>query len=153
MSFKRYCFNYRGAGFIGSHTIDLFLSKGFKVRSIDNLSGGNLKNIEHLKKKNFEFVKGDILKLEKIKTFINECNYVVHFAGIGDIVPSIEDPRKYILNNANGTLNLLENIDAKKINKFVYAASSSCYGLGKNTNKRNRSNKHIISLCIIEVYG
>ncbi len=125
-----------GAGFIGSHTVDLFLSKGFKVRSIDNLSGGNLKNIEHLKKeKNFEFIKADILKLEKIKTYINECSYVVHFAGIGDIVPSIEDPKKYILNNANGTLNLLENININKIKKFVYAASSSCYGLAKTPTK------------------
>lgn len=125
-----------GAGFIGSHTIDLFISKGFKVRSIDNLAGGNIKNIEHLKKeKNFDFLKADILKLEKIKSFVNECSYVVHFAGIGDIVPSIEDPKKYIENNAYGTLNLLNNINVKKTKKFVYAASSSCYGIAKTPTK------------------
>ena len=39
-----------GAGFIGSHTVDFFLKKKFEVRSLDNFSGGNLKNIEHLKK-------------------------------------------------------------------------------------------------------
>jgi len=127
-----------GAGFIGSHTVDLFLSKGYKVRCIDNLSGGNTKNIEHLKKeKNFDFVKADILKLDHLSNYIRECNYIVHFAGIGDIVPSIENPKKYILNNANGTLNLIEQIDIKKLKKFVYAASSSCYGLARTPTKED----------------
>ena len=80
-----------GAGFIGSHTVDNFLKKGFNVRVIDNLIGGNLKNIEHLKNNSdFQFEKKDILNLDKIKKFIYECEYVVHFAGIGDIVPSIK---------------------------------------------------------------
>ena len=85
-----------GAGFIGSHTVDNFLKKDFKVRVIDNLAGGNLKNIEHLKNnRDFEFEKRDILNLDKIKKFIHECEYVVHFAGVGDIVPSIKYPKKY----------------------------------------------------------
>ena len=63
-----------GAGFIGSHTVDNFLKKDFKVRVIDNLAGGNLKNIEHLKNnRDFEFEKRDILNLDKIKKFIYEC--------------------------------------------------------------------------------
>lgn len=121
-----------GAGFIGSHTVDFFLSKGFKVKCLDNLSGGNLKNISHLKnKRDFCFEKGDLLKLDKLKNFIKDCEYVVHFAGIGDIVPSIENPKKYIENNVNGTLNLINFLPINKIKKFVYAASSSCYGLAK----------------------
>ncbi len=118
-----------GAGFIGSHTIDKFLNEGFEVRAFDNLKGGNLKNIAHLnKEKNFKFEKADLLNLNKIEKFIKDCVYVVHFAGIGDIVPSIENPRKYIENNALGTACLLEKLDKNKIKKFVYAASSSCYG-------------------------
>ena len=78
-----------GAGFIGSHTVDKFIKEGFEVRSFDNLAGGNLKNIAHLnKEKNFKFEKADLLQLDRLKNFIKECQYVVHFAGIGDIVPS-----------------------------------------------------------------
>ena len=58
MPFKKRVLITGGAGFIGSHTVDSFLKKGFKVRVIDNLVGGNLKNIEHLKNnKNFQFEK------------------------------------------------------------------------------------------------
>ena len=121
-----------GAGFIGSHTVDNFLKKGFKVRVIDNLVGGNLKNIEHLKNnRDFQFEKKDILNLDRIKKFINECEYVIHFAGIGDIVPSIKYPKKYFENNVLGTVKVLDCLNQSKIKKFVYAASSSCYGKAK----------------------
>ena len=127
-----------GAGFIGSHTVDFFLKKNYEVRSIDNFSGGNLKNIEHLKKnKSFKLEKADILKLDNLKKFIQECQYVVHFAGVGDIVPSIENPKKYFENNVQGTVNLLNSLEIRKIKKFVYAASSSCYGKAKTPTDEN----------------
>ncbi len=127
-----------GAGFIGSHTVDFFLKKNYEVRSIDNFSGGNLKNIEHLKKnKSFKLEKADILKIDKLKKFIKECQYVVHFAGVGDIVPSIENPKKYFENNVQGTVNLLNSLEIRKIKKFVYAASSSCYGKAKTPTDEN----------------
>ncbi len=130
------------AGFIGSHTIDFFLKKNYEVRGIDNFSGGNIKNIEHLKKnKSFKLEKADLLKLEKINKFIKECQYVVHFAGVGDIVPSIENPKKYFENNVQGTVNLLNTLEISKIKKFVYAASSSCYGKAKTpTNELHKIN-------------
>ena len=127
-----------GAGFIGSHTVDNFLKKGFKVRVIDNLVGGNLKNIEHLKNnRDFQFEKKDILNLDKIKKFVNECEYAVHFAGIGDIVPSIKYPKKYFENNVLGTVKVLDCLNPSKIKKFVYAASSSCYGKAKTPTDEN----------------
>ena len=131
-----------GAGFIGSHTVDNFLKKGFKVRVIDNLIGGNLKNIEHLKNNSdFQFEKKDILNLGKIKKFIYECEYVVHFAGIGDIVPSIKYPKKYFENNVLGTVKVLDCLNLRKIKKFVYAASSSCYGKARTpTNEHHPIN-------------
>jgi len=138
MPFKKRVLITGGAGFIGSHTVDNFLKKGFKVRVIDNLVGGNLKNIEHLKNnKNFQFEKQDILKLDKVRKFISECEYVVHFAGIGDIVPSIKYPKKYFENNVLGTVKLLDILNPKKIKKFVYAASSSCYGKAKTPTDEN----------------
>ncbi len=131
-----------GAGFIGSHTVDKFLQEGFEVRSFDNLSGGNLKNISHLNSENnFKFEKGDLLNLEKLKNFMKECDYVVHFAGVGDIVPSIKNPKKYFSNNAQGTACLLDSLNLLKIKKFVYAASSSCYGKASTpTSEKNPIN-------------
>ena len=138
MPFKKRVLITGGAGFIGSHTVDSFLKNGFNVRVIDNLVGGNLKNIEHLKNnKNFQFEKQDILKLDKVRKFISECEYVVHFAGIGDIVPSIKYPKKYFENNVLGTVKLLDILNPKKIKKFVYAASSSCYGKAKTPTDEN----------------
>ena len=125
------------AGFIGSHMCDLLIKKKYYVYGLDNLSGGYLKNIDHLKyEKNFKFYKYDLLSNLSKKNFLS-VDYVIHFAGIGDIVPSIENPKKYMLNNFNGTLNLLENLNFKKIKKFVYAASSSCYGVAKTPTKEN----------------
>jgi UDP-glucose 4-epimerase len=138
MSFKKKVLITGGAGFIGSHTVDTFLKKNFEVRVIDNLVGGNIKNIEHLKNnRNFKFEKSDILNLAKVRKFISECKYVVHFAGIGDIVPSIKYPKKYFENNVLGTVKLLDCLDQKKIKKFVYAASSSCYGKAKTPTDEN----------------
>ncbi len=127
-----------GAGFIGSHTVDKFLNKGFKVKIIDNLSGGREENISHHKRnKNLKVEFKDIRKINNNWSFLKDIKYIIHFAGIGDIVPSINNPKKYISNNFNGTLNLLENIRHLQINKIVYAASSSCYGLAKTPTKEN----------------
>ena len=127
-----------GAGFIGSHAVDLFLKKGYEVRSIDNLSGGSVKNIEHLKNNNFfKLEKSDLLNLGKLKKFIQDCQYIVHFAGVGDIVPSIENPKKYFENNVQGTVNLLDSLNLSNVKKFVYAASSSCYGKATTPTSEN----------------
>ncbi len=124
------------AGFIGSHVCELLIKKRCKVIGIDNLTGGRLSNLNHLiKNKNFSFLKIDILKIKKLKNFLNDFDYVIHLAGIGDIVPSIEQPKKYLMNNVIGTVNLLELIRGKKIKKFVYAASSSCYGIARTPTK------------------
>src|SRR5262249_24063021 len=58
-----------------------------------------------------------------------EVDYVFHFAGIGDIVPSIERPMEYMSANVQGTVHMLECARHACVKKFVYAASSSCYGL------------------------
>jgi len=132
-----------GAGFIGSHLVDLLIKKNFEVRVIDNLSGGNIKNIKHHKNnKNFKFKKIDINKMKKNEKFFNKVNFIFHLAGKGDIVPSIENPVSYMSTNIMGTVKVLENCRNKNIKKFLYAASSSCYGLAKTPTDEN----HEISL-------
>lgn len=122
-----------GAGFIGSHMVDLLLKKRYTVLVIDNLVGGHLNNNSHHKKnKNFIFKNIDIRKKILDKNLFKNVDYIYHFAGIGDIVPSIEHPSNYMMTNVQGTINVLEAARKAKIKKFVYAASASCYGKTKN---------------------
>lgn len=127
-----------GAGFIGSHMVDYLLNKNFKVVVIDNLSGGRLKNIlKHKKNKNFEFKKMDIRKIKPEMDLIKNVNFVFHFAGLGDIVPSIQNPKEYFDVNVTGTMKLIDAFKSIKLKKFIYAASSSCYGLAKTPTSEN----------------
>lgn len=119
-----------GAGFIGSHMADLLLDRGFAVRVVDNLSGGHRSNLEHRKDDpNLTCHWQDIRSLTSDSPVFVGARYVFHFAGIGDIVPSIEQPVDYMDVNVQGTVRVLECARAAGVEKFVYAASSSCYGL------------------------
>ncbi len=119
-----------GAGFIGSHTVDLLLDEGHKVNIVDNFSGGHEKNIIHHKKnKNLRIFNLDITELDKENNAFKNADFVIHFAGIGDIVPSIEKPLDYMKVNVIGTVNVLECCKFHKVKKVIYAASSSCYGV------------------------
>lgn len=119
-----------GAGFIGSHTVDLLLSRGYKVRVIDNLLGGHERNLEqHKHNPDLSCESKDINTLQPNDATFSNANIIIHFAGIGDIVPSIENPIDYMKTNVLGTTHVLECARHAKVNKFVYAASSSCYGL------------------------
>ena len=126
-----------GAGFIGSHLVELLIEKNFKVIVLDNLSNSDNSNIQKfISKKKIIFLKKDILD-DKINLKKYKLDYVFHLAALGSIVPSIDNPIKYIKNNFNGTLNLLEKLRKIKIKKIVYAASSSCYGIAKTPTKEN----------------
>ena len=127
-----------GAGFIGSHMVDLLIKKNFIVRSIDNLVGGHKKNLfQHNKNKKFFLIKKDICKIKKNDPIFKGVDYVFHFAGIGDIVPSIDNPTSYFETNVQGTVKVLEACRYNKVKKFIYAASSSCYGLAKVPTKED----------------
>ncbi len=119
-----------GAGFIGSHMVDLLLERGFSVRVIDNLVGGRERNIEH-HADNADLVCEwrDIRTVAEDDALFEGARYVIHFAGIGDIVPSIEHPTEYMDVNVQGTVRVLEAARMAGVEKMVYAASSSCYGL------------------------
>ena len=122
-----------GAGFIGSHMVDLLLKKNFKVIVIDDFSGGHNKNLsQHKKNINLKIKKIDICKIKLNEKIFENCKYIFHFDGIGDIVPSIEKPTDYMNVNVQGTIKILEAARFNKIRKLVYAASASCYGLTKN---------------------
>ncbi len=121
-----------GAGFIGSHMVDLLLEQGLKVNVIDNLCGGRLQNLDHHKtNSNLRVEVKDIRDVAANDSIFEGADYVYHFAGIGDIVPSIDRPVDYLSTNLMGTVQVLEAARHARVSKFVYAASSSCYGLAK----------------------
>lgn len=118
-----------GAGFIGSHMVDLLLGRDFQVEAVDNLITGRLENLQHhASDKRLTFHELDMCGLEPESPIFEGADYVFHFGGIGDIVPSIDRPMEYMRANVNGTLAVLEAARHAAVRKLVYAASSSCYG-------------------------
>jgi UDP-glucose 4-epimerase len=119
-----------GAGFIGSHMVDLLLGRGFAVRVVDNLVGGRRDNLtQHASNPDLVLEERDIRACAPDAPLFRGAKFVFHFAGIGDIVPSIEHPAEYMSANVQGTVCVLECARHARVEKFVYAASSSCYGL------------------------
>ncbi len=119
-----------GAGFIGSHMVDLLVSHSYAVRAIDNMVGGRVANLDQHKANPYVSLdERDVRALAPDDKLFAGVRLVFHFAGIGDIVPSIERPAEYMSANVQGTVSVLEAARHAKIGKLVYAASSSCYGL------------------------
>ena len=119
-----------GAGFIGSHMVDLLVARGYAVVVIDNLATGRAENLaQHRREPRVEFHEIDMCTVTADSRLFKGADHVFHFGGIGDIVPSIERPLEYMRANVNGTLAVLEASRHAGVRKFVYAASSSCYGM------------------------
>ena len=127
------------AGFIGFNLANSFLNKGHRVYGIDNLDQYysikiKKKRLNILKKyKNFVFNKVDIINYAKLFNTINnkKIDVIVHLAAQAGVRYSIINPNKYLDVNISGFMNLIKAIKNKKINKFIYASSSSVYGDSK----------------------
>ncbi|MEH2948163.1 SDR family oxidoreductase [Sporofaciens sp. JLR.KK001] len=135
-----------GAGFIGSNLCEAILSKGYRVRCLDDLSTGKEKNIEmFMDHPNYEFIKGDIKDLETCKKACEGADYVLHQAAWGSVPRSIEMPLFYADNNIIGTVNMLEVARLSDVKKFVYASSSSVYGDEPNLPKKEGREGNLLS--------
>lgn len=121
-----------GCGFIGSHLVDRLMKENFHITVIDNCSTGRLKNLEHITDRSrLHVIEKDIndpsLKIEEVAADVEQ---IYHIAALADIVPSIQNPVAYYMSNVQATLKMLEaSRQLKNLKKFVYAASSSCYGI------------------------
>ena len=120
-----------GAGFIGSNLTDHLVRIGHKVIILDNFVSGKKSNLSQHKRKNVKIFKTDISKSKNLDRYFKGADYVFHLAGLAEIIPSIKNPKKYFVNNVLGTVNVLEAAKKVNIKKFIYAASSSCYGTPK----------------------
>ena len=116
-----------GAGFIGSHLVDK-LYKKFEVIVIDNFSTGRIENLEHVKDK-IKIINCDLSKQGSWSEEFQNVFSVFHLAALADIVPSITNPDDYFKSNVLGTYNVLAASEKHKIKRFIYSASSSCYGI------------------------
>lgn len=117
-----------GAGFIGSHLVDRLVADGHAVTVIDNFSTGRPANLAHQKGK-IELIEADIANFTAITPYFQGQDIVFHIAALADIVQSIVNPRAYYTSNVLGTMNVAEAARLARVQRFVYAASSSCYGI------------------------
>ena len=124
------CLVTGGAGFIGSHLIERLVNDGHKVVVLDNFSTGRQENLTHIKSANLEIYNVDITAgPEKIEKYFKRIDWVFHLAALADIVPSIVSPLAYHRANVDGTVMVLEAARNANTKRFIYAASSSCYGI------------------------
>jgi len=119
-----------GAGFIGSHLVESLLHGNHQVVVLDDFSTGRLKNLDQVRSHpGFVLHRVDITKTEHILPYFKEIDWVFHLAGRADIVPSIQRPMEYHRVNVDGTVSVLEASRRAGVSRFIYSASSSCYGI------------------------
>ena len=118
-----------GAGFIGSNLVDRLINMGVEVHIIDDLSTGFEKNINPKAK----FHKIDISKLDPKAAWyeFKDTDVIFHTAALARVQPSIDDPIPFDNVNTGGTLRMLMLAHELGVKRFVYSASSSCYGNNK----------------------
>ena len=136
-----------GAGFIGSHLVEALLKRGWKVRILDNLSTGKVRNVEgatgyslpspgdlqaesnrYSLGEKAEFLRGDISNVDACRQACEGVSFVFHLAALGSVQRSVEDPLLSHRANATGTLNMLQAAKEAKVKRLIYASSSSVYG-------------------------
>lgn len=126
----RRCLVTGGAGFIGSHLVERLLKDGHKVIVLDNFSTGRIENLQHLNEyPGLQIETCDISKYEETKPHFRDIEWVFHLAALADIVPSMVHPLDYHRANVDGTASVLESARGAGVQRLVYTASSSCYGI------------------------
>jgi UDP-glucuronate 4-epimerase len=127
-----------GAGFIGSHLVDLLLAEGgWRMTVIDDFNDfydpaikrENLR--ARLANPDFELIEADIRNHDALAQAFGETEFdcIVHLAARAGVRPSLKEPRLYVETNINGTLNLLELARSHGVKQFVFGSSSSVYGM------------------------
>ena len=120
-----------GAGFIGSPLVDSLLKENIDVTVLDNFSTGRPENLDHVRGK-IELLEYDLgVKGDWFQHF-TDVDWVIHLAALAEIVPSIQQPEEYFRANVDGTFNVLQAAKIAGVKRFIYIASSSCYGIPDN---------------------
>jgi UDP-glucuronate 4-epimerase len=133
-----------GAGFIGSHLVEKLVEKGYFVICLDNfndyynpeLKENNISGV--IDNPNFELIRGDILDTRLLEDIFSGTKYptptkIAHLAAMAGVRSSIASPDIYVDVDVKGTVNLLEKVKEHNVEHFIFASSSSVYGLNKKT--------------------
>jgi UDP-glucose 4-epimerase len=128
-----------GAGFIGSHIVDALVARGDQVVVLDDLSSGNLENLQQSASA-IEFQQGSILDSKLLGELLADVDIVFHQAAMVSVPRSLAEPTLTHQINATGTLTVLEAARKASVRRLIYAGSSSCYG---NTTEKVQSELHV----------
>jgi UDP-glucose 4-epimerase len=126
------CIVTGAAGFIGSHLCDLLLSEGHEVIGVDDFSTGRDSNLKLARSSGrFRLVRKSITEVAVSDIEGSSVDWVFHLAGRADLVPSIQKPEEYFMVNVEGTFRILQLARALGVSRFLYTASSTCYGIAE----------------------
>jgi UDP-glucose 4-epimerase len=117
-----------GAGFIGSHIVDRLTQEGVEVGVLDNFSTGDASNLAKSSNRGVSIHELDIQDYDAVRKVVGDYQVVVHEAALVSVARSVEDPLRVNQVNVTGTLNLLRAAVEARVERFVYASSSSVYG-------------------------
>jgi len=118
-----------GAGFIGSHLVDRLMAEGHKVRVLDNLASGSMKNLKQWESHpSFEFTRGDLLDRETTRKAVKGCAHIYHLAANPEVQAKKAGPEEHFKQNIEATYSLLEAIRGSTVNLLAFASSSTVYG-------------------------
>lgn len=128
-----------GAGFIGSNLVEELLRQGEKVRILDNFSTGKRENIGEVKGilqqeinsavfDKLEIIEGDVRSYHIVREAVEGSDFILHQAALPSVPRSVKDPLTTNEVNVVGTLNILNAAKDVRVNRIVYASSSSVYG-------------------------
>lgn len=124
-----------GAGFIGSHLVETLLSEGHRVGVLDDFNDFYAPSIKRANlaavQERIDLHEADLRNAAAVEAIVGEGGYeaIIHLAARAGVRPSIADPQLYVDANITGTLNLLEAARRGGVRRFVFASSSSVYGL------------------------
>jgi UDP-glucose 4-epimerase len=116
-----------GAGFIGSHLVEVMVSEGCKVAVLDNLSSGNYLNLKHLEGQ-FSFYRDDIRNQQALNAAAEGCEVIFHLAAVVSVPQTIEEPIDSAAINEMGTLFVFEAARKQKARQVVFSSSCAVYG-------------------------
>jgi UDP-glucose 4-epimerase len=116
-----------GAGFIGSHLVDALLAQGCRVRVLDNLSMGKLRNLP-LDNPLLQFIQGDVADAAVVAEAVAGCAAVAHLAAVASVQASVDDPVATHQSNFVGTLNVCEAMRLHGVKRVLFASSAAVYG-------------------------
>ena len=133
-----------GAGFIGSHLVDALLSRGTRVRVLDNFTAGSRLNLAHCEG-SIEIVEGDIRDLDTCRQVCQGVDLVFHQAALGSVPRSLEDPATSIEVNVQGTTHILTAACEGGARRVVFASSSSVYGDSQKLLKKEGEEGNVLS--------